>query len=294
MEKKTEKLISQKLWTEDSLWHFEFRNPQVPYPLHSHNFYELVFIYSGTGTHILENGETRRLQAGDVICVKPGQVHGYKNLENLVLMNLLVRPDFFDLCEPELEKLPNFHKLFSDSKNPVQKGTFPTIFNINKMQMFEIRAIIEDMQSEVDKQHIGWNFMGIAYLYQLILLLLRIFHDPNYPDTIEQNSAAKLIKYVEKNYAKKLTMQDLIENGNMSESTILRNFKRITGYPPFEYQMRQRMFAAIQKLIYTDWDITQIAYDVGFNDSNYFSRCFKKFINMTPKEYRQKYKTTQN
>jgi AraC-like DNA-binding protein len=55
--------------------------------------------------------------------------------------------------------------------------------------------------------------------------------------------------------------------------------------------MRQRMFASIQKLIYTDYDITQIAYAVGFNDSNYFSRCFKKFINMTPREYRMKYKS---
>lgn len=283
-----DKLISQRIWTKDSLWHFEFRNPQVPYPLHSHDFFELVFIYSGEGTHILESGEEWRLKEGDVICVKPGQAHGYKDLENLVLMNLLIRPYFFSLCKADFENIPNFSRLFYDFSSA--KDSEPIIFNLNKMQMLEVRSIIEDMQAELDKQYIGWNFMGTTYLSELILLLLRIFHDPNYLNTAEQNNASNLIKYVEKNFAKKLTMQDLIENGNMSESTILRNFKRITGYPPFEYQMRQRMFAAIQKLIYTDWDITQIAYDVGFNDSNYFSRCFKKFINMTPKEYRFKYK----
>lgn len=283
-----DKLISKRFWTNDSYWHFEFRNPQVPYPLHSHDFYELVFIYSGTGLHVLESGETRQLHAGDVICVKPGQVHGYREIENLVLMNLLVRPNFFSLCKSYFENIPNFSKLFYDTS--IHKTGEPVIFSINKMQMFEVRAILEDMQAEVDKQYIGWSFMGTTYLSQLILLLLRIYHDPNYLNTAEQSNATNLIKYVKKNYAKKLTMQDLIDNGNMSESTILRNFKRITGYPPFEYQMRQRMFAAIQKLIYTDWDITRIAYDVGFNDSNYFSRCFKKFISMTPKEYRQKYK----
>ena len=166
----------------------------------------------------------------------------------------------------------------------------PIIFNLNKMQLFEVRAIIENMQEETTNMHLGWASVTSSYLFQLLILLLRIYNDPNYPDTANQNNSVKLIKYVEKNFNKKLTMQDLIENGNMSESTILRTFKRITGYPPFEYQMRQRMYAAIDKLIYTDWDITQIAYDIGFNDSNYFSRCFKKFINMTPRDYRAKYK----
>ncbi len=84
-------------------------------------------------------------------------------------------------------------------------------------------------------------------------------------------------------------MQDLMEYSNMSESSVLRTFKRITGYPPFEYQMRQRMFAASRELSDTKLDITQIAYDVGYNDSNYFSRCFKKFMNMTPRDYRSQF-----
>ena len=158
------------------------------------------------------------------------------------------------------------------------------------MQLFEVRALIENMQEEVNNMQLGWETAGSAFLFQLLILVLRIYNDPNYPDTQAQSSSAKLIKYVEKNYAKKITMLDLIDNGNMSESTVLRTFKRITGYPPFEYQLRQRMFAAIDKLIYTDWDITQIAYDVGFNDSNYFSRYFKKFINMTPRDYRLKFR----
>lgn len=286
-----DRLVSQRIWTENVAWHFEFRNPQIPFPLHSHNFFEIVFIYSGTGTHVLSESKSEPLKAGDVICVKPGQVHGYANLDNLVLMNLLIRPEFFNTVESAVSVFPGFNDLFRQSRSLMQgTQTEPKLFNLNKMQFFEARAIIEDMQEEVNRMNIGWEAAGLAYMFQLIILLLRIYNDPNYPDTLDQNAGAKLIKYVEKNFAKKLTMQDLIDNGNMSESTILRTFKRVTGYPPFEYQMRQRMFASIDKLIYTDWDITQIAYEVGFNDSNYFSRCFKKFINMTPREYRAKFK----
>ena len=285
------KLISQKIWSEEVPWHFEFRNPQVPYPLHSHNFHEIVFVYSGTATHMLASTE-RQIQTGDIICIKPGQAHGFKNIDNLVLMNLLIRPTFFADFESALSILPGYENLFHHQRGINTTNMPIATFSLNKMQLFEVRAIIENMQNELDTMNLGWGAVSTTFLFQLIVLLLRIYNDPSYPDTANQNNSAKLIKYVEKNFNKRLTMQDLIENGNMSESTILRMFKRITGYPPFEYQMRQRMHAAIQKLIYTDWDITQIAYDIGFNDSNYFSRCFKKFINMTPRDYRAKYKPT--
>ena len=283
------KLISQRIWSDEVPWHFEFRNPQVPYPLHSHNFHEVVFVYSGTATQLLASSEVQ-IKTGDVICIKPGQSHGYKNVDNLVLMNLLIRPQFFTDNEQFLSPLAGYETLFLHQRG-INADPQPIIsFSLNKMQLFEVRAIIENMQNELNNMHLGWSSVSTSFLLQLIVLLLRIYNDPNYPDTANNNNSTKLIKYVEKNFNKRLTMQDLIENGNMSESTILRMFKRITGYPPFEYQMRQRMYAAVQKLIYTDWDITQIAYDIGFNDSNYFSRCFKKFINMTPRDYRAKYK----
>ncbi len=287
------RLVSQRIWSEDIPWHFEFRNPQVPYPLHSHNFNEIVIVFSGSGMHMTSESEGTQLKTGDIVCVKPGQIHGFKDLNNLVLMNLLVKPTFFSDNEADLANLPGYTKLFQQDKFNVADPADIPIFNLNNMQLFEIQALIESMQEEVNNLHMGWEVTSNAFLMQLIVLLMRIYEDPNYPDMSNKNGGAKLIKYVEKNFNKNLTMKDLIDHGNMSESTILRTFKRITGYPPFEYQMRQRMFAAIDKLIYTDWDITHIAYDVGFNDSNYFSRCFKKFINMTPRDYRAKYKSEQ-
>ena len=76
---------------------------------------------------------------------------------------------------------------------------------------------------------------------------------------------------------------------NMSESTVLRTFKRITGYSASEYQMRRRMLAATDELTSTDKSVTQIAYDMGFNDSNYFSRSFRRFTGITPTAYRKRF-----
>lgn len=282
------KLLSRSFWTEQGPCHFEFRNPQPPFPMHSHEFHELAIVYSGEGLHITPQ-ETIRLKAGDVVSVKPGQIHGYEKIDNLVLMNILVHSSFFADENNGLTSVPGYSDLFQPF--PPAKNTNQPVshFRLNKLQGFEVRAIIETMQGEIANQNLSWVPVTTAYLIQLTALLLRIYNDPNYPASAEKNNAAALVKYMEKNYKQTLSMQDLMDFSSMSESSVLRTFKRITGYPPFEYQMRQRMFSAINELISTDNDITQIAYDTGFNDSNYFSRCFKKFISMTPSEYRKQF-----
>ncbi len=281
-------LVAQKFWTENIPCHFEFRNPQLPFPLHSHNFYEIAIVYRGKGIHITPQGEIS-FKAGEIIIVKPGQVHGFKDLEDVVLMNIMIRSKFIDEDVMELSDIPKYNDFFVMAKKDKPEKSAITQFNIKPMHLFEIRAMIDSMQEEISRQPVGWTISTTTYLIQLILYLLRVYNSPSYPVTESVNQADMLIKYIEKNFKNEISMQDLMEYSNMSESSVLRTFKRITGYPPFEYQMRQRMFAASRELIDTKLDITQIAYDVGYNDSNYFSRCFKKFMNMTPRDYRSQF-----
>jgi len=89
-------LDSRNYWSDSNIpIQFEFRDPQYPFPLHVHDFHELVLVYSGKATHLTVNGD-KDIQGGDFVSVKPGQVHGYKNIRNLVLMNILIKPSFFD------------------------------------------------------------------------------------------------------------------------------------------------------------------------------------------------------
>ena len=45
------------------------------------------------------------------------------------------------------------------------------IFSLNKMQLFEVRAIIEEMQEELNSQHVCWELAGEIYLFQLLIML---------------------------------------------------------------------------------------------------------------------------
>jgi AraC-like DNA-binding protein len=283
-----DKLLTQKIWTGESPCHFEFRNPQPPFPLHTHDFYEIAVIYSGSGDHITKHGISK-LAAGDVISIKPGQIHGYNNVDNLILMNILIKSSFLTEDFPKLSAVPGYADVFQYPAKTKHEDMPLCLFKLNKLQLSEACAIIKTMQDEVEHQYLSWPVATAAYLAELIILLLRIYTNPSYPDAENKNNISSLIKYVEKNYRRNLTMKDLTGFFNISESTILRAFKHSTGYSPLEFQMRQRIFAAINELVSTNRDITQIAYDMGFNDSNYFSRCFKKFTNLTPTEYRRQF-----
>ena len=66
-------------------------------------------------------------------------------------------------------------------------------------------------------------------------------------------------------------------------------FKESTGINISEYVNRLRVEMAKTALQFTDKSITDIGYEVGFSDTAYFTRMFKKCIGVTPKEYRKNF-----
>ena len=73
----------------------------------------------------------------------------------------------------------------------------------------------------------------------------------------------------------------------MSESSLTRAFKRSSGLTPIEYLIAYRVRHSCRLLQYTDDSVTQIAFDTGFLDSNYFSRKFHGLMGVTPMQYRR-------
>ena len=68
----------------------------------------------------------------------------------------------------------------------------------------------------------------------------------------------------------------------------MRVFRKATGQTPIEYLVRLRIQKSTELLRNTDFSITEIALQVGFNDSNYFTRQFRNSLGESPRSYRQK------
>lgn len=79
----------------------------------------------------------------------------------------------------------------------------------------------------------------------------------------------------------------LSEMAGMSASSLRRHFKEHTGKTPGDFIKELRLMAAARRLLTTDQRISHIAYEVGFDDQNYFSRIFKETFGVSPSQYRK-------
>ncbi|MDR0449988.1 MAG: helix-turn-helix domain-containing protein [Treponema sp.] len=267
---------------------FEFRNPQSPFPLHVHDFHELVLVYSGKATHLTVNGDYD-VQSGDFINIKLGQAHGYKNVRNLVLMNILVKSSFFAKDHSGIYSLPAYGALFSQEPED-DTGRLPvTHFRLDYEVFSRVKNLIEAARAELTGHSEGYRAMVNSFMQELIVLLIRSYRERACSPSGFADNVTNLINYVKGNYRSQLNMNVLIGMSGMSESRILRSFKQYLGCSPFQYINRLRLSAATDALIQTDKSITEIALDLGFNDSNYFTRSFRKHLGLSPREYRYKY-----
>jgi len=94
-------------------------------------------------------------------------------------------------------------------------------------------------------------------------------------------------KYMEANYRSQLSYRDVASEIYISPSYFLSLFKRETGTTFVDYLTTLRIEKAKSLLLTTEASITQIAFDVGFNNSNYFSNTFRKAVGLSAKEYRK-------
>lgn len=109
-------------------------------------------------------------------------------------------------------------------------------------------------------------------------------------DTPKEVSALseKVLRYVNRHYAEKTTLQDICKKFSCSRSAVSHTFKKTVGKSFREYLITKRLQTAKLLLAHSGLSINEISASVGFSDSNYFSSVFKKSVGISPRTYRNK------
>ena len=98
---------------------------------------------------------------------------------------------------------------------------------------------------------------------------------------------AELKEVIENHLYSNLTIEELAKLSNLSLSSFKRSFKKEYDDSPKNYLVTKKIDKAKELLRLSKMPISEIAYEVGFNDPLYFSRIFKKKIGVTPTTFRQ-------
>lgn len=102
----------------------------------------------------------------------------------------------------------------------------------------------------------------------------------------EDNKLKAMIGFIQENFYRNITVQEIAAVGQVSERECFRCFKRMLGMSPITYLVDRRIRVAARMLRETDESIIRISSACGFSTSSYFDKTFKHLLDCTPREYR--------
>ncbi len=263
------------------------RNPQEPYPLHTHQFFELVVIFGGRGVHFTEKS-AYEVQAGDAFVIQGDRAHGYRDLDNLVLVNILFDMRKMQLPMADLRNLPGYHALFALEPLYRDEHGFESRLRLTSEQLEHVAGLTEMLERETAAKEPAYAFHCTAAFMQIIGYLSRCYSQAQAPSLQPLLRMGSVIGYLEERYASPIALQELARVAHMSRSSLQRFFKRSTGCSPVAYLIRLRVQKACELLRSGDQTVTEIAFRVGFTDSNYFARQFSRIMGESPRDYRRR------
>ncbi|CAH1231106.1 Protein-glutamate methylesterase/protein-glutamine glutaminase [Paenibacillus allorhizoplanae] len=123
------------------------------------------------------------------------------------------------------------------------------------------------------------------WIEQLVFRLADLLHSEKQREDNPQRLVERVKRYVEQNYCKPITLGQVSEWAQVTESHLSKQFVKETGEHFIEYVTKLRINEAA-RLIESEMKMYEIAVKVGYENPEHFSRVFKKYRGMSPQKYR--------
>lgn len=253
---------------------FEFDTSEVQ-NTHFHQNLEIVYVLEGS-VEVQIEPETYNLKKGDFLLINANKRHSWRATEEKILLASF-QINFTMLAE--------------------YMGTNQLLFWCNttadKNESYEqLKRVLDQMLNRFyDKEKEGAIYLNSIY-YEAIYLLVAYFmikaDDVRMKEnfTPDNSRIFEIQNYVQANYQKQLSLNDLAQKLYLSNAYLSKYIKKHFGLSFLEYVNNIRLFHAVDELLYSEKKITRIALDNGFPTTAAFNKAFKEIYNMTPSAYR--------
>ena len=282
-----EKLRKRDYFEDPSLpLQVHIRDPQPEFPLHCHGFDELIIILRGTAMHLVD-GQPFPVKSGDVFVVSGNHEHQYQDLCGLALANILFDSRALQMNQWDIRALPGFHALFALEPALRTQQKFNSRLHLAERELNRANELVRDLRGETEARRPGYRVMAKGLFMQLAVFLSRCYADCPPESSLDLLRLGDAIAYIETGFPEKITLEELAKKAHLSPRHFQRIFQESMGRSPIDHLLHVRIRKASELLLHSSRTITEIAFECGFQDSNYFSRQFRKIMNQTPKQYRQ-------
>ena len=264
------------------------KHPRYLFPLeHRHSFFEILYVFSGSCINTID-GKIQKLGEGSICIIPPSVDHSIAVNEDAgLVLNFIVRSSTFNQSFTEL----------LDS-NDILATFFNEIIYSNKYRKYllfhtgdalVLKNIALAMFDTYHSKGSYYNRIMNGYFMVLMGTLLQSNESTvEYPESYfeKYDIVPKLLDYI-KNHAGSVTLEDCAKRFHFSQRYLGRLVKKATGFTFPQYLTHAKMEIAKKMLLQNDISLEKIATMLGYNDSSYFIRVFKKEFGRTPSDYRK-------
>ncbi|WP_439236461.1 AraC family transcriptional regulator N-terminal domain-containing protein [Lonepinella koalarum] len=176
--------------------------------------------------------------------------------------------------------------LHNPPKNTVQPKDFLTLFNPNQELINALERLLALLYSPNFEQKIA--ILAPLYLQEIYFYLLTSPQGDKLRELCRQGSHAERISkataWLNDHFSEPLNITELASLCGMSESGFYQHFRQITQQSPLQYQKNLRLTEAQNQIRQGKHNISQIAYNVGYESPSQFSREYKRYFGRAPSE----------
>ena len=270
-------------------------NRYTPEFTHKHNFFEIVYVYKGTCTQNI--GLKRlRFQEGDFIFIAPGIFHNIEVFDDeTAVFNILLRKaTFYQMFAPLMKENDIISEFFSEGLYNSQHINYLIFHTGGEVKRREDEANIRKIMMQLYQEHLFHDTCSDQIMIGMMTMLVGLITryclttmESSLADNVRQAPDHFLVlNYIQSNL-NTVTLTDVAEHFGFSVSYCSRLIKSSTGLGFNEWKNSLRMRRAERMLLNTNKTVAAISEELGYMNPETFIRCFKKFTQMTPVQYRK-------
>ncbi len=278
---------SEKLLEKGKLFTIRPNTRFVSFPLHSHDYIEIIYMCQGSQRHVINNGTVVELKQGELLLLNLNASHATEAAgADDIAINFVVLPQFFNTA---FEMIGNDNKisefLFSGLSG---KGHEISYMHFDVADSLPVQNLIENLiwsvvYKQPNRRNINQVTMGLLFL-QLLGLTDRLIS--NEQKSVADNIVMAALSEIEQNY-QTANLNDVAVRCNVSAAYVSSAVKNLTGITFKEHLMEKRLTKAANLLKTTKISVGNIIYMVGYENTSYFYRIFTEKYGMSPKLFRE-------
>jgi AraC-like DNA-binding protein len=239
----------------------------------------LVVVTSGRARARNAHGDEMLVGAGSVLLLPPGGSLALRSVEELKVSRLSFDAERLLPPRTALEPLGSVDSALVGLDKAVLLGVSPR-------HAGAVSEALGRIEAELREPRLGHELLLRAQMLELLVVLARAERTPADDPQRHRPRLEQTLALIHERYSEPLTLASLARHAGMSISRFSCVFREALGTSPLDYVAATRMREARRLLRSPGHSIAEVAYAVGFQDSNYFSRSFKQHHGMSPREFR--------